>query len=1269
MAQVILSTIGTALAGPIGGIIGAGLGRAIDQTALNALSPARQIGSRLEGIRLSQSAQGAPIKQVFGKGRVATTVIWAARLKENRSSRRASKTGPKTERFSYSLSFAIGLCEGPIDGIGRIWADGQIMDQSRLSFRLYKGHTDQMPDTLIEAIEGESPAYRGLAYMVFEDLDLSAFGNRLPNLSVEVFRRPKGLDDDLETEIEGVCLIPGAGEFVYATEHNQVHLGFTRARTETQNTQDGRPDFIVALDQLDAHLPKVKRVNLVISWFGDDLRVGACQIRPGVEDKTRRTRPISWQVAGINRLDAYLISRQDNRPVYGGTPSDYTVISAIKHLKSRGFEVTLIPFILMDIAPGNVKPDPYGATSQSAFPWRGRITCNPAPGRAGSPDQTGVIATEVKAFFGNALSSHFSVTGETISYSGPNEWGLRRFVLHLAALSKAAGGVACLLLGSELRGVTTLRSGVNTYPAVTELRALASEVKAMLGSGTSLSYAADWSEYYGHHTTTHLSFHLDPLWADTHIDFVGIDWYPPLSDWRDQSHLDQAQASSIYDLTYLKSRVQGGEGYDWYYASEPHRQAQIRTPITDGAYNEPWVFRPKDIVNWWSRAHFNRVGSVRSTTATAWVPRSKPIRFIEYGCGAVDKGSNAPNLFIDPKSSENALPPFSTGARDDLIQRQYLRAVQGYFKANNPQSPLYNGPMISSLEVWAWDARPYPYFPQNSQVWGDGGNWQKGHWLNGRMSSGGAANILREITSQVGLRLDTSEATGVIDGYVIEAPQSAAFALEPVLTYLGLNIAERGTGLKVLGLGALDQGVDLKPEDLAYYARNPILGRRDLINVASSLTLRCYNPNNDYQIEAICVRNDEITGADPLSLDLSLSLSPTQAREFATYSLRQVQTVRYSLQLDVGPRELLRFETGDRISFLTKAYVISTIDKAERPSITLVPLSEPRHPALAAPEGGGLRDANIMTPVVTFFQVLDVPPFGTQEDIRPLIAAVSDPFQTLDVYAGAELSNLRQRGVVTQTSTVGEVLKVIPPSQGDVILRRASIEVRLEGQAPQSRLEADILSGENIIYILNTDSEWERLQFLTVTPLGFETYRLSGLVRGQGGTASHAPIPMGAMAIIVPEIPERADISLSELRLKRIWRAGLAGFSGMAESMIEQDLSWQGVALRPRAPVHGRLKGRFGKPMRIDWIRCARIGGDSFELEPPFEDGGEAYRLRVYDGQSVKAEFEVTEPRFIYSIAQQRIDFPSGFTNQSRLEITQKSTTYGYGQALVIKLL
>ena len=71
-----------------------------------------------------------------------------------------------------------------------------------------------------------------------------------------------------------------------------------------------------------------------------------------------------------------------------------------------------------------------------------------------------------------------------------------------------------------------------------------------------------------------------------------------------------------------------------------------------------------------------RPGGVRETRRDApTLPQGKPIWFTEFGCPAVDKGPNQPNVFYDPKSSESSLPYFSLGSKDDPIQRAYLEAM------------------------------------------------------------------------------------------------------------------------------------------------------------------------------------------------------------------------------------------------------------------------------------------------------------------------------------------------------------------------------------------------------------------------------------------------------------------------------------------------------------------------------------------------------------------------------------------------------------------
>ena len=82
------------------------------------------------------------------------------------------------------------------------------------------------------------------------------------------------------------------------------------------------------------------------------------------------------------------------------------------------------------------------------------------------------------------------------------------------------------VIGSEMIGLTTIRDTQNNFPAMTELANLATDVRSLLGSQTGLTYAADWSEYFGFHPqdgSNDIFFHLDELWAHPAIDAVGID--------------------------------------------------------------------------------------------------------------------------------------------------------------------------------------------------------------------------------------------------------------------------------------------------------------------------------------------------------------------------------------------------------------------------------------------------------------------------------------------------------------------------------------------------------------------------------------------------------------------------------------------------------------------------------------------------------------------------------------------------------------------------
>lgn len=191
MATLVLTTIGTIVGGPIGGAIGSILGQQIDQ---RLFAPKGRQGPRLNELTVQTSTYGSPIPKLFGQLRVAGTVIWATDLREEKHKSGGGKSGPKTTTYSYSASFAVALSARPIRAVHRIWADGKLLRgeagdwKSATGFRLYLGNEGQETDPLIASAEGigGSPAYRGIAYALFEDFQLADYGNHIPSLTFEV---------------------------------------------------------------------------------------------------------------------------------------------------------------------------------------------------------------------------------------------------------------------------------------------------------------------------------------------------------------------------------------------------------------------------------------------------------------------------------------------------------------------------------------------------------------------------------------------------------------------------------------------------------------------------------------------------------------------------------------------------------------------------------------------------------------------------------------------------------------------------------------------------------------------------------------------------------------------------------------------------------------------------------------------------------------------------------------------------------------------------
>ena len=221
------------------------------------------------------------------------------------------------------------------------------------------------------------------------------------------------------TDPLGVNLLPASGEWVYDTIPHRTQQ-VTQAAPVVQNLNAApggmRTDYAIALDGLQATYPGCGTVSLVCAWFGNSVDATQCAIYPSTTFIGGGSQALSggawiddpWRCSGLTQALPGLIplSRVGGSFVYGGTPSDPSIVRCIRDLKARGLRVVFYPFLLMDCA---------------GYPWRGRITY------AGA-DISSAASAAANGFLGSARPAQFApdATNLTVGYSG--SLGLQCFI-------------------------------------------------------------------------------------------------------------------------------------------------------------------------------------------------------------------------------------------------------------------------------------------------------------------------------------------------------------------------------------------------------------------------------------------------------------------------------------------------------------------------------------------------------------------------------------------------------------------------------------------------------------------------------------------------------------------------------------------------------------------------------------------------------------------------------------------------------------------------
>ncbi|MEM8632268.1 MAG: phage tail protein [Pseudomonadota bacterium] len=646
----------------------------------------------------------------------------------------------------------------------------------------------------------------------------------------------------------------------------------------------------------------------------------------------------------------------------------------------------------------------------------------------------------------------------------------------------------------------------------------------------------------------------------------------------------------------------------------------------------------------------------------------------EYGCAAIHNGTNQPNKFLDPKSSESSLPRYSNGRRDDFLQQQYLRAMADVWNdpAVNPDATAYAGRMVDmeNAHVWAWDTRPYPEFPRRGSLWSDGPNYKRGHWISGRIGAQSLASVVAELCERAGvITYDVSELYGLVRGYSIAQNGSIRAALQPLMLAYGFDAIERNGVLVFRSRsGLLDGGIN--PETLA--VSDELEGLTEHIRVpnaeiAGRIRLNFSEADGDFDVQAVeAIFPDEHSRAVDQT-DLPLVLTRSEAREISERWLTESRISRDSVRFALPP-SVSGLGAGDVVQLPEEGLSPGRyrIDRVETGSFRQVEATRVERGVYAPVDSDDdIPEGEEFAPDLPVYPLFLDLPLLTGEEVphAPYLAVSADPWPGgAAVFRSASGNGFSQIATVGGVAVLGETLTDLPRGAPSVIDRGPAVTVQILNGTLSSATREALLNGANLAAIGDgSASNWEVFQFETADLVGEDTYALSGRLRGQAGTEFAVPDiwPAGSKIVLLTPAVRQIPHALALRGLERTYRIGPVSAPYDDESYVETALAFEAAGLRPYAPVHLRIAPDGSDGLGVSWVRRTRVDGDTWQsFEVPLGEASEMYLLRVLSGGSVVREELLSGPGWSYSAAEQLAD---GVAAPLEIHVAQVSETFGPG--------
>jgi len=640
----------------------------------------------------------------------------------------------------------------------------------------------------------------------------------------------------------------------------------------------------------------------------------------------------------------------------------------------------------------------------------------------------------------------------------------------------------------------------------------------------------------------------------------------------------------------------------------------------------------------------------------------------EMGCAAVDKGANQ----VDPFVSGDEAPYYSDGARDDLMQQQYLQALCDHYgdAQNNPLSDQYGGRMLDTARMHAkgWDPRPFPYWPGNQSMWSDGVDYATGPWLNGRASNSSLAAVVAEICDRSGvMHYDVTGLFGVVRGYIVNDAGTGRSALQPLMLAYGFDAIERDGDLvfrnrrAVAEFALTEDGLALDPErDQALS-----LTRAAAAEIAGRVQLSYVNAEGHYDaIAAEAIMPDETTISVTRN-EVPLALTRKEGARIVTRWLQEARVGRDTAEFALPPSQA-QIGAGDVVALTASGNTsLYRIDRIEEAGLRLAQATRVDAAIDRAQSGGEEAVAlqPFVGPIPAEILFLDLP-FLTGDEVphAPYVAATGKPWPgPIALFGAPQDSDYALLDTLGEASVIGVTQTALGAGPVGIWDRQSALTVGLVSGALSSATTEALLAGANTVAIGDGSAgHWEVMQFQKAVPLSGNRFALSGLLRGQYGSWGVMP-PLwaaGAKIVLLNAVPTQINLPSVSRGTARHFRFGPAQQPMTDPSYRYETHVFAGVGLRPYPVAHLAVK-RTAQGAEISWIRCTRIDGDIWaDGDVPLGEDVETYVLRITQNGTLKREVTVTVPSWTYDTAMLATDVGDGDFDVS---IAQVSARFGAG--------